>query len=728
MNWIKENRFLTGFIVVTLLGAGALAYLVMSAKATLDEADALYLKLAGRTLTGSFFTEDTAHFKQRDEDAHAAVFTVNVALARVLASLGLTPAMLIGQSAGELAGLVVAGALSFGNGLQAIAARTQAVLALKTPDPGSMLALSCASEEVPPLLAQLPGFAALAADNGPKACIVSADAKAKVALTARCTERGIECTLLEVSHGYHSELIAGARPAYQRTLETLDFQALETPLISTIDGKAYTGHTGLPAFLTSQFVKPVLLRQAFLTAHQAGIRVFLEAGPKWSLTQFARETLKSLPHGAMASVHPKIGELEQFHRLLSFCFVNDLAAASAPALGAPVPRLAVVQTQPLDPSAKKAEHVLMAMPLADVLPSNAARAMAAALGARFGVDASPATAEDLISFENIISLVERLVDDSAKSGNPSAAPIAERKSVDPKTLEHDVRRVLLANMIAKTGYPLEMLTEDLDLEADLGIDTVKQVDIFSKTREHFGVPRDPNLALRDFNTIRKVIAHIRDRVAAHQAANPAVVPPAPVVAKVPPSSSPSPAPKKASAAKKPDAAGAFAAVQAALVVHAEKKTGYPVEMLGLDLDLEADLGIDTVKQVDIFAKAREQFEVPRDPGFVLRDYNTLRKYITYLVARLPAPAASSPSGISAPSGPAAAPAAPVERPAPGTSAGNVKETLFSMSLAELGLTETEKQKLSKALASRLGVSSPNVSAVTTLDELVRLMGRSGPAK
>ena len=42
MNWIKENKFLTGFIVVTLLGAGALAYLVMSAKATLDEADQRY--------------------------------------------------------------------------------------------------------------------------------------------------------------------------------------------------------------------------------------------------------------------------------------------------------------------------------------------------------------------------------------------------------------------------------------------------------------------------------------------------------------------------------------------------------------------------------------------------------------------------------------------------------------------------------------------------------------
>jgi len=38
------------------------------------------------------------------------------------------------------------------------------------------------------------------------------------------------------------------------------------------------------------------------------------------------------------------------------------------------------------------------------------------------------------------------------------------------------------------------------------------VDIFTRTREHFGVPRDPNRSLRDFNTLRKVIDHIVERV------------------------------------------------------------------------------------------------------------------------------------------------------------------------------------------------------------------------
>jgi len=693
------------------------------AQQTLDEADQAYQQLTGRTLTSSFFTETPQTFAQRDEDAHAAVFTVNIALARVLESVGIRPAMLIGQSAGELAALVVSGALRFEDGLRAIWARTAAVLALKTDDPGVMVALSCSSDDVPALLSKIPGYAALAADNGPKACIVSADKAALKVLTARCAEKGIECSALAVSHGYHSKLIADARPAYRHALEGMAFKPPRVPIISTIDGERYDPKSVLilPAFLASQFVQPVLLRQSLLAAHQHGARVFLEAGPKWSLTQFARESLKGLPHCAMASIHPKIGELEQFHRLLAFCAVHEIDQ-SPPPPGERMPRLSVVQPSS-DSSSKPsgAESVLLGLPLENLLDPGTGQKMAAALGARFGVDTALAAADDVATLERIIALVERLVT-AKQTGAPPSTSNDEREPVDLKTLEADVRRVLLANMVAKTGYPLEMLTEDLDLEADLGIDTVKQVEIFSKTREHFGVPRDPNLSLRDFNTIKKVIEHIRDRIASL----------APAQLQAQPQSS---KPKKSSpsgvvaAPQAPSVSGPGLAtsVQAALVGHTVKKTGYPAEMLGLDLDLEADLGIDTVKQVEIFAKTREQFGIPRDSAFVLRDFNTLGKFIAYVLARAPqqqevsAPAASvAPSSTSAAVAPAPTPAAPA-------SPATVRSTLLSMSLAELGLSESEKQKLAKALAGRLGVASPNVGGVTTLDELVSILGSGGKA-
>src|SRR5581483_11018968 len=63
----------------------------------------------------------------------------------------------------------------------------------------------------------------------------------------------------------------------------------------------------------------------------------------------------------------------------------------------------------------------------------------------------------------------------------------------------------------QTGYPKDMLDLDLDLEADLGIDTVKQAEMFAAIRATYNIPRDENLKLRDFPTLAHVIKFAQDR-------------------------------------------------------------------------------------------------------------------------------------------------------------------------------------------------------------------------
>src|SRR5207253_644845 len=65
-----------------------------------------------------------------------------------------------------------------------------------------------------------------------------------------------------------------------------------------------------------------------------------------------------------------------------------------------------------------------------------------------------------------------------------------------------------------TGYPPELLDVDLDLEADLGVDTVKQAEVFAAVRERFTIARDDNLKLRDFPTLTHVIGWVRERTGA----------------------------------------------------------------------------------------------------------------------------------------------------------------------------------------------------------------------
>ncbi len=88
-------------------------------------------------------------------------------------------------------------------------------------------------------------------------------------------------------------------------------------------------------------------------------------------------------------------------------------------------------------------------------------------------------------------------------------------------------------------------------------------------------------------------------------------------------------------------------------------TGYPPEMLDPELDLEADLGVDTVKQAEVFAAVRAAFEIPRDDNLKLRDYPTLAAVVGFVRERGHVASAPAPAKVAAPVAVAAPAAAPV---------------------------------------------------------------------
>ena len=74
-----------------------------------------------------------------------------------------------------------------------------------------------------------------------------------------------------------------------------------------------------------------------------------------------------------------------------------------------------------------------------------------------------------------------------------------------------VKERILALVVEKTGYPKDMLDLDLDLEADLGVDTVKQAEMFAAIREIYNIPRDENRKLRDYPTLAHVIRFVFEK-------------------------------------------------------------------------------------------------------------------------------------------------------------------------------------------------------------------------
>ena len=178
------------------------------------------------------------------------------------------------------------------------------------------------------------------------------------------------------------------------------------------------------------------------------------------------------------------------------------------------------------------------------------------------------------------------------------------------------------------GISVDMLDLDLGLEADLGVDTVKQAEVFASIREAYNIPRDDNRKLRDYPTLAHVIRFVYDK-------RPVLaVAPAAKKEEVKPTTSAVAAEKPVPAAASAQVAGGEDVKDRVLALVVEK-TGYPKDMLDLDLDLEADLGVDTVKQAEMFAAIREIYSIPRDENRKLRDYPTLAHVIRFVFEKRP---------------------------------------------------------------------------------------------
>ena len=235
---------------------------------------------------------------------------------------------------------------------------------------------------------------------------------------------------------------------------------------------------------------------------------------------------------------------------------------------------------------------------------------------------------------------------------PTTAAVAEKPAAAQNVTGDSVKERILALVVEKTGYPKDMLDLDLDLEADLGVDTVKQAEMFAAIRAEYNIPRDENLKLRDYPTLARVIQFVFEK-RPDLAATPAA---AKEEVKLT-------APTTAAVAEKPAAAQNVTgdSVKERILALVVEKTGYPKDMLDLDLDLEADLGVDTVKQAEMFAAIRAEYNIPRDENLKLRDYPTLARVIQFVFEKRPdlagVSAVPSPATISAPSEPTPPPVA-----------------------------------------------------------------------
>ncbi|MGD8975607.1 MAG: SDR family NAD(P)-dependent oxidoreductase, partial [Desulfobacterales bacterium] len=181
---------------------------------------------------------------------------------------------------------------------------------------------------------------------------------------------------------------------------------------------------------------------------------------------------------------------------------------------------------------------------------------------------------------------------------------------------------LILNIVSQlTGYPVDMLGLDMDIEADLGIDSIKRVEILSTLEEK--LPDLPSVSpeiVGNLKTLGQIAEYLtsshKPDVAETQTQNFIDVVESPLSAKT--SSQPD-EPKLG--------------IETVMLEVVSQLTGYPVDMLGLDMDIEADLGIDSIKRVEILSTLEEKLpDLPSVSPEIVGELKTLGQIADYLIA------------------------------------------------------------------------------------------------
>nr|WP_162794230.1 type I polyketide synthase [Streptomyces paludis] len=260
-----------------------------------------------------FAREGTAEAALLDSTAYAqpALFAVEIALFRLLCSLGVRPAVLLGHSVGEIAACCAAGVFSLPDAARMVAARGRLMAAL--PPGGAMTAVSADRAEVAAVLAAVPGTVSVAAVNGPSATVLSGERDAVERAAAELSTRGHRTRRLTVSHAFHSPLMDPVLAGFAEVMASVTMSAPSLPVVSALTGRAADDTIRTPEYWVDHVRGPVLFADAVRAAEALGAGVWLEAGPDAVLSAMIPDSLarggRPTTAAAMRAGHDEPGAL-----------------------------------------------------------------------------------------------------------------------------------------------------------------------------------------------------------------------------------------------------------------------------------------------------------------------------------------------------------------------------------------------------------------------------------
>ncbi|PPK71213.1 type I polyketide synthase [Actinokineospora auranticolor] len=461
--------------------------------------------------------------------AQPALGLAATAVAELLDRVGVRPDLLGGHSYGELVALSVAGAFDRDTLLRLSTRRAEAIMTAAGGDPGTMAAVRASADRVAPLLRDwgLDGDVVLANHNAPEQIVLSGPTDRIADAVERLVAEGLSAKRIPVACAFHSAVVAPAAALFAEALADEHVRPPELPVYANRTADAYSSTSDVRAELAAQVAAPVRFVEQVRAMHAAGARTFVEVGPGTVLTGLVGAILADAQHTAVAC-DPGAPGLRGFLTALA-----RLAAAGVPvdtdwlvrgrarhrAAAAPwtvdgqlvrradgsIPRGALVPARRITRSLMSPESPAARDPRDEVVAAflrtnreivSAQRDVLLGYLGYAGAPAAPAApaapvlvaAAPLLEPEPVLAELPAVEHGTNGSNgvNGHHRPVPEPEP-EPTASPADVLAAVVEVIAARTGYPPEMIDGDLDLEADLSIDSIKRTEIAGTLIAKLGV-------------------------------------------------------------------------------------------------------------------------------------------------------------------------------------------------------------------------------------------------
>ncbi len=435
---------------------------------------------AGHATLADIAWHDASGLGLRVWETQWSVLLADLVAWRTLGRLGFEPDIVASHSFGEFAALVATDGWSLASAARATQARADAV-ERHGPRDGAMLSVIADRGTVDRALGHFRDRVWLCAENAPQQFVVGGASCDVDAFESLLESERVKSKRLAVPSPFHTPLLTAAAHRLAGVIDTLPIEPPRLPTFGSTSAALLGDAASIRQSLVAQMTRPVRWIDTVLRLYERGVRTFVEVGPSGVLTGLTRRILEGREGVRFVQFDQRgRSSRETLQRLAA-----QLAAAGA--LRPPSPP---GPTTGLDrPRPTPRVHVFDA-----TTRRRDRNRAAAAVGNGHGNGRASRNGYQPVAAEVPPDAPSRAVPSGA------AATTAELETF------------LIDFVVEQTGYPREIVELDADLEADLGIDSIRKAQMVGEIGLKYGLAADDDVSLDAFPTLRHLLDYLLPRV------------------------------------------------------------------------------------------------------------------------------------------------------------------------------------------------------------------------